>query len=128
MTQTPAAEWFVRVVFALVGLVHLLPATGVLGRRVLEKAYGVALPTADLLVLMQHRALMFGLLGLACGLAAWQPSWRLPVGVAALVSMVGFVLLAYSQPHGTAIARVVWADLALVPLLVGALWLVWRQA
>lgn len=128
MTQTPAAEWFVRAVFGLVGLVHLLPATGVLGRRVLEKAYGVALPSADLLVLMQHRALMFGLLGLACGLAAWQTSWRLPVGTAVLVSMMGFVLLAYWQPHGSAITLVIWTDMGLTPLVGVALVLSWRSA
>ncbi len=108
MTLAVWHEAFVRLVFLAVAAVHMLPATGVLGRAVLERAYGVALTSPDLLVLMQHRALMFALLGVASGVATWQPSWRIPVGVAALVSMAGFVLIAWATPHGAAIQRVVW--------------------
>jgi hypothetical protein len=128
--MTPAAwqEGFIRLVFLAVAAVHLLPATGVLGRPVLERAYGIVLTSPDLLVLLQHRALLFALLGLASGVAAWQPAWRIPVGVAALVSMAGFVLVAGATPHGVAIQRVVWVDAALLPLLLVAMALVWRQA
>lgn len=121
-------EGFVRLVFVAVGVVHLLPATGVLGQRVLERAYGVALNSPDLVVLMQHRALMFALLGVASGVAAWQAAWRLPVGIAALVSMLGFVLIAWATPHGAAIHRVVWVDAALPPLLLVAMVWVWQSA
>lgn len=128
--MSPAAwqEGFVRLVFLAVGVIHLLPATGVLGQRVLERAYGVALTSPDLVVLMQHRALMFTLLGVASAVAACQPAWRLPVGIAALVSMLGFVLIAGATPHGVAIQRVVWVDAALLPLLLVAMALVWRSA
>jgi hypothetical protein len=53
-------EWFVRVAYAGVGTIHLLPVAGILGRRALEKAYGVGLPSNDLVILMQHRAVLFG--------------------------------------------------------------------
>lgn len=126
MSPVVLQEWFVRAAFAVVGAVHLLPATGLLGRAVLERAYGVTLPSGDLLVLMQHRALLFGLLGVACGLAVAWPDWRQPVGVAVLVSMAGFVAVAQGTAHGAAVQRVVWVDLALLPLMGLALLLVWR--
>ena len=117
-----AAEWFVRVAFAVTGLVHVLPLVGVLGRPWLERAYGVTLgPGQDLVVLMQHRALLFALVAAACGMAAVAPQWRVPAGVAALVSMLGFVLLAAWQPHNAAIARVVAVDLAAALLLAAGL-------
>ncbi len=128
--MSPAAwqEGFVRLVFLAIGVIHLLPATGVVGQRVLERAYGVALTSPDLVVLMQHRALMFALLGVASAVAACQPALRVPVGIAALASMLGFVLIAGATPHGAAIQRVVWVDAALLPLLLVAMALVWRSA
>lgn len=128
MNSAAWQEGFVRLVFIAVSAIHLLPASGLLGQRVLERAYGVVLSSPDLMVLMQHRALMFALLGVASGLAAWQPAWRLPVGLAALVSMAGFVLIAWATPHGAAIQRVVWVDAALLPLLLVAMAWVWRSA
>jgi hypothetical protein len=122
MTATPALEWFARAVFALLGVVHALPALGVLGKPLLERAYGVTLASADLLVLMQHRALLFALVSAACLGAAISPAWRWPVAVMTLVSMLGFVAIASLYPHSSAIARIVWIDLAAaVPL---AVWMV----
>jgi hypothetical protein len=85
---------------------------------VLERAYGVQLGEGqDLLILMQHRALLFGLLAAACLAAVGMPSWRLPVGIAALVSMLGFALIAALQAHGAPIAKVMWIDLGASLLL-----------
>ena len=120
--NTSATEWFVRCTFAVAGLVHLLPLAGLLGRTALERAYGVALgPGQDLVILMQHRALLFGLVAAACGMATVFRSWRVPTGVAALVSMVGFVLLAAWQPHNVAIGRVMAVDVAVALLLAAGL-------
>lgn len=118
-----STEWLVRGAYGLTGLVHLLPLAGVLGRSALERAYGVELgPGPDLVILMQHRALLFGLLALACFVAIPVPAWRVPAGVAALASMLGFVLLAGLHAHNAAIARVVWVDVAgAVALGVGLL-------
>jgi hypothetical protein len=120
--NTSAAEWFVRFAFTVAGLVHLLPLAGLLGRTGLERAYGVALgPGQDLVILMQHRALLFGLVAAACGVATVLHPWRVPAGVAALVSMLGFVLLAAWQPHNAAIGRVMAVDVALALLLAAGL-------
>jgi hypothetical protein len=112
MNANVNVEWLLRAAFALAGAIHLLPMAGVLGRATLERAYGVTITSNDLLILMQHRALLFGLLSAACWIAVWQPLWRAPVAIAALVSMLSFVVIAWPQSPNAAIMRVVWIDAA----------------
>jgi hypothetical protein len=117
MNATPT-EWLIRLGFAVAGLIHLIPLVGLLGRSALERGYGVDLGQGnDLTVLMQHRALLFGLLAAACWAAVWFPAWRYAVGLGALVSMLGFVLIAALQTHGAPIAKVMWVDLGAAVLL-----------
>ncbi len=104
-------EWLIRSSFAITGLIHVLPVAGMLGRPLLERAYGINLGEGhDLTILMQHRALLFGLLAAACFAAVANPSLRWPVGIGALISMLGFVLIAALQTHGPPIAKVMWID------------------
>ena len=111
-------EWVIRFSFGVTGLIHVLPLAGLLGRPVLERAYGVALGEGhDLTILMQHRALLFGLLAAACFAAVAIPGWRWPAGIAALLSMVGFVLIAAFQAHGLLIAKVMWIDVGAAVIL-----------
>jgi hypothetical protein len=123
MNSALAQEWFTRLAFGMAGLIHLLPLAGLLGKSTLEKAYGVHLESGDLVILMQHRALLFGLIAAACLIAVWQSAWRWPAGVMALVSILGFVLIASMQTHGAAIAKVMWVDVGASLLLIPALWL-----
>jgi hypothetical protein len=121
------SEWVIRASFAVSGLIHALPLAGLLGRTLLERAYGIHLGEGhDLTILMQHRALLFGLLAAACFAAVSYLSWRWPVGVAALVSMLGFVLIAAIQPHGLPIAKVMWVDIGAAMLLSMGLMLHFR--
>jgi hypothetical protein len=111
-------EWLIRLGFAVAGLIHLIPLVGLMGRSALERGYGVDLGLGnDLTILMQHRALLFGLLAAACWAAVWLPGWRYAVGLGALVSMLGFVLIAALQTHGAPIAKVMWIDLGAAALL-----------
>jgi hypothetical protein len=105
-------EWLIRLSFAVAGVIHVLPLAGVLGRAVLEPSYGVRLGDGhDLEILLRHRALMFGILAATCFFAVAQPQWRTPVGLAAMLSMLGFALIASLQPHSAALAKVLWIDL-----------------
>lgn len=116
------SEWVIRISFAVTGLIHVLPLGGLLGRPLLERAYGVTLGEGhDLTILMQHRSLSFGLLAAACFVAVAVPAWRWPAGIAALISMVGFVLIAALQTHGLPIAKVMWIDVGAALLLSVAL-------
>ncbi len=92
----------------IVGLINVVPVVGVVSAAKLESMYGQRFE-ADALVLMRHRALLFGLVGAYIIVAAFRPSLRVPAFVFGFVSMLGFVALAgrLDGPLG----RVVVADL-----------------
>ncbi len=49
--------------FALAGVINIIPVTGVLGAARLQALYGMPFSSGDLLLLMQHRAVMLGSIG-----------------------------------------------------------------
>ena len=115
-----------------VGIIPLLPAIGVMGPERLEALYGVRLTDPGLVVLMRHRAILFGLLGSYFVLAAFVPALQLSALVMALLSVVSFLGLALSSdPVSPAIARIVavdWVALAAVAVGFVAYALLRRQA
>lgn len=115
---------FVRAAFLLAGLVNLYPLTGVLGAGALEALYGRGFAEPELLLLMRHRAVLFGLLGGLLVAAAWRPAWRGPATLAGLVSMLSFVALAGPpQELAAALGRVYLADIVASALLLAGWWL-----
>ncbi|GAB3736790.1 hypothetical protein GCM10028794_17830 [Silanimonas algicola] len=111
----------------LVALIHLLPLPGVLGGEVLVRLYGIPVENPDLALLLRHRAVLFGLLGVGMIASVAWPAWRPAAYVAAFVSVLSFLALAaLENPAQPAIQRVVIADvIALVLLVIGA-WAEWR--
>jgi hypothetical protein len=112
-------------------LIHLLPLSGVLGAERLATLYGVPVADPNLMILMRHRAVLFGLLGVFLGVAAFIPALQGAALVAGVISVVSFLWLAVSVGgYNAAIARVVVADLvALASLALGAAvwgWARWR--
>lgn len=126
------SEHVVRACFVIVALIHLMPLVGLLGREMLNRAYGTSVDDPRVLTLLTHRALVFGLLG-GLGLwAAWQPPRRAVVGVVLGISAAGFVVVAWLHHHslaslGTALLKVVVADVVAVLLLLIA-WAVTRAS
>lgn len=95
-----------------------------LGAGRLAGLYGVSLNDANLEILMRHRAVLFGLLGAFLVLAAFQPSLQRPAVIAGLVSVISFIVIAWSVGgYNDAVGKVVFADIiatvALVILLIG---------
>ena len=105
------------------GIIHLLPLSGVLGAERLAALYGLAFQEPNLLLLMRSRAVLFGLLGALMIYAAWRPALQPLALFGCLVSVLSFLLLAWSSPgYNEALRRVVIADwLALGCLLVASL-------
>ena len=69
-------KYFVSALLIIVGIIHLLPLSGVLGADRLGRLYGMPFADANLLILMRHRAVLFGLLGLFLVLAAFRPTMQ----------------------------------------------------
>lgn len=113
-----------KILYVAAGLINIIPVTGVLGAARLEALYGQSFVGADLVLLMRHRAVFFGLLGVLLIAAAFQSQLRSLAAVAGLVSMGSYMLLALPLgEHGAAVQRVFWADLVGIVLLAAGWWL-----
>lgn len=114
----------------LVGIIHLLPVSGVLGVDSLAALYGVSLGEPNLEILMRHRAMLFGLLGLFLVYAAFRPGLQLLAIGAGFISVVSFIAIAWAVgDYNEAIGRVVMADVvaAVVLVVAGAVYAVSRN-
>ena len=111
----------ISAMLVIVGVIHLLPVSGVLSSERLSSLYGISVAEPNLAILMRHRAVLFGLLGLFMLFAAFKPSLQVAAFVAGFVSVVSFLGLALSVGgYNTEIGRVVLADVvALACLVVG---------
>ncbi|MES2610819.1 MAG: phosphopantetheine adenylyltransferase [Pseudomonadota bacterium] len=113
----------------VVGAIHLIPLSGVLGPEHLVRLYGAAPSDPSALILMRHRAVLFGIVGGVCVLAAFKPALQSLALVLGSFSVVSFLWLAWSTGGFNAhLQRVVVADIvALLCLAVGAAALGWAE-
>jgi hypothetical protein len=114
----------------IVGVIHLLPLSGVLSADRVAQLYGVGIQDPNLAILMRHRAVLFGLLGAFLLVAAFVPALQTAAFVAGFASVASFLGLAWSTgDYNASIGRVVAADvLALACLLIGAAVAVWLRS
>lgn len=117
-------------IFALLvaGLIHLLPVPGVLGVNTLARLYGINVTDPNLAILLQHRAVLFGVLGVLMWSAIALPALRTTALAAGLFSAASFIAVAlWAGGYNGAINRVVQVDVvASVLLAIGLaadLWL-----
>jgi hypothetical protein len=84
-----------RLILLITGLVHILPFSFLFFTEQLQKSYGVDISDANLQLLLRHRAIFFGLIGVGLILSAVKKSfygWASAIG---LISMLSFVWLFY---------------------------------
>lgn len=109
----------VAAMFVIVGVIHLLPLSGVLGGERLAVLYGVSISDPNLVILMRHRAVLFGLLGLFFFFAAFRPSMQPAAFIASFVSVLSFLFIAWAVGgYNAQIGRVVAADIVALVCLV----------
>lgn len=102
-------------------VIHLLPFAGVLGAGALSQAYGVDVTDPTVLVLLRHRAVLFGVVGVGFLAAAFKREWQPTAIAVALVTTITFVLLAWLAPAVTPqLDRVAIVDAAAIVLLIVA--------
>jgi hypothetical protein len=105
----------------IVGVIHLLPLSGALSAARLAALYGLGFDEPNLAILMRHRAVLFGMLGVFLIYAGRAPALQPVALVAGILSVTSFLWLAWSVGgYNPLIARVIAVDLvALGCLLVG---------
>lgn len=119
----------VTALFILAGLIKFTPVIGVLGADRLGALYQLPIEGADLLLLMRHRAVLFGVIGGLLLVAAFRPALRTVAATIGLISVVSFLLLALPlHEHDAALQRVFWADVVAGVALLLALLLSRRTA
>ena len=116
-------RFIVPAMLLAVGIIHILPLSGVLSAARLFDLYGITFDDPNLEILMRHRAVLFGLLGIFLLTSAFLPNLQLAALITGFVSVVSFLYLAYSVGgYNDQVNRIVTADkAALVCLLVGSI-------
>jgi len=123
MTHVPIAALLVA------GILHLLPVAGVMGAGTLARLYGITVSGPDTAILLQHRALLFGVLGVLMLAAVALPWLRVTALCVGLFSTASFVIVALAVGgYNPAIGRVVAADVVASVLLAAGLAAEWWSA
>ncbi|MEW6733957.1 MAG: phosphopantetheine adenylyltransferase [Acidobacteriota bacterium] len=115
-------------ILILVGLINLYPIIGVLSAEMVYRLYKINAQSNDIVILLRHRATLFGLLGAFIIYSAFKPKlhlWSVAIG---LISMLSFIILALlDRPFGAGIRKVIIADIiasaGLFIVLMLRLWL-----
>jgi len=81
----------IPVLLFIVGMINFMPVIGILSAAKLSQAYSIELISNDLIILMRHRALLFGLVGGFILYSVFAPSYRSAAMVMAAISMIGFL-------------------------------------
>lgn len=106
----------------LASLINLGPVVGVFSTTRLQALYGVPFEEPNLVTLMRHRAILFGLVGGLLLASAFYVALRPAAYVAGFVSMVSFVLIAWQVgEYNQNLRRVIVVDLVGITALGGAL-------
>lgn len=95
----------------IVGIINFLPIVGILGIKSLESAYQVKITSSDLLILMQHRALLFGLLGGFIIFSCFNSQYQGAAMLMAAISMIAYAALVHiTGTDNQAILNVLYID------------------
>ena len=118
ITLKSILKYLVPASLIVVGIIHLMPLSGVVGVERLNLLYGTNISDPNLSILMRHRAVLFGLLGLFCIYAAIKPALQLTAMIAGAVSVGTFLYLANATGgYNEELGRVFVADLVAAAFL-----------
>lgn len=86
----------IPVLLFIVGVINFLPVVGVLSAEKLSQAYSIDLLDNNLVILMRHRALLFGVVGGFILYSVFVPSYQCAAMVMAAISMFGYLYLVWA--------------------------------
>lgn len=117
--------YFITAAYGIATLVNIAPVIGVLSTgqlSQLSQLYGVNIDSPDLIFLMRHRAMLFGLIGGFLLLSVFKPTFRTQAGLLGSLSMLSFIVLYMADsPANDILARLVWIDSLTLVILSAAL-------
>lgn len=103
--------------FALLAVIHFLPAVAALAPSQLSALYGVPPEDKVLTTLLQHRAVLLGLVGAAFATAAFMPSLRWAALIGGTISMLAFLVIAFANGElGGSLQKIAIVDAAGLPV------------
>jgi hypothetical protein len=110
------------ILIVIAGIIHILPLMGIHGPDMLKSLYNMEFSDVNLLILMKHRAILFGLLGFFMVYAAFDPYLQRLAIVAGLLSAASFILIAKTTgQYGPAIRKIIHGDwISIFSLLIAA--------
>lgn len=113
-------NYLIAFLFIVAGLINFAPITGVFAGQ-LDKLYQIGDISADVELLMRHRAILFGIVGAIILAAAFIPGLRLAATIAGLVSMLSFIALVFASENSNPnLVQIAWIDVgATLALLLG---------
>jgi hypothetical protein len=116
------------VAFIIVGIIHAMPVIGMLGSERIKALYDLQVSDANLLLLLQHRAVLFGVVAFILFFAVFNPAYHsLAIGVGTF-SMLTFIAFVYfGSGINASLIKVAWVDVfALVLLWAAVAWEWWK--
>jgi hypothetical protein len=101
----------ILVLLFVVSLINFLPVFGVLSAEKLTSAYAVNLVGNDIMILMRHRALLFGIVGGFIFFSLFKPLYQEAAMTMAAISMVGFLYFIWAADgHNDALSKIALID------------------
>ena len=88
-------EKIITSLLIIVAIIHLIPVTGVLGEERLASLYGLSFEEPNIAILMRHRAILFGLLGMFIVYAAFNKALQPLAFATGFISVISFILIAW---------------------------------
>ena len=114
--------------FLYAAAIKLAPVTGLLFPLQIPSAYGVSFDDPNLMILLRHRAALFGVVGVLLATAALRPRLRPLATAAGLFSMLSFIAIVWLDgPANEELTRVAAIDATAAIALVAAYALDRRQ-
>ncbi len=86
----------ISILLVVVGVINFFPVIGVISAERLSGAYSIDLIGNDIVILMRHRALLFGLVGGFMLYSVFKPSFQTAAMVMATISMLGFLYFVWA--------------------------------
>ena len=110
--------YLLTIAFIVTGIIHMLPVIGVLGSDRIKALYDLHVTDPSLLLLLKHRAILFGVVGIIMFAAIFNSAYQgLAVGLGTL-SMVTFIGFVYSTSGiNPSLVKIAWVDVFALVLL-----------